>query len=99
MVLRALFGPPPSLLVHRQKVCAILQPPAVTLGTASWTSELCPRPAHRSRVHPKMQGNCIKLGQTHVRLPESGRGAPCGRPPPGIANRVGAPLVGALPRA
>ena len=26
------------------------------------------------------QGNCIKLGQTHVRLPESGRGAPCGRP-------------------
>ena len=30
------------------------------------------------------QGNCIKLGQTHVRLPESGRGAPCGRPPQGI---------------
>ena len=30
------------------------------------------------------QGNCIKLGQTHVRLPESGRGAPCGCPPQGI---------------
>ena len=30
------------------------------------------------------QGNCIKLGQNHVRLPESGRGAPCGRPPQGI---------------
>ena len=30
------------------------------------------------------QGNCIKLGQTHVRLPESGRGAPCGRPSQGI---------------
>ena len=30
------------------------------------------------------QGNCIKLGQNHVRLPESGRGAPCGRPSQGI---------------
>ena len=28
------------------------------------------------------QGNCIKLRQTHVRLPESGRGTPCGCPPP-----------------
>ena len=26
------------------------------------------------------QGNCIKLGQTHVRLPESGRRPLCGRP-------------------
>ena len=34
------------------------------------------------------QGNCIKLGQTHVRLPESGRGAPCGRPSQGITPRT-----------
>ena len=34
------------------------------------------------------QGNCIKLGQTHVRLPESGRGAPCGRPPQGITPKT-----------
>ena len=34
------------------------------------------------------QGNCIKLGQTHVRLPESGRGAPCGRPPQGITPQT-----------
>ena len=34
------------------------------------------------------QGNCIKLGQTHVRLPESGRGAPCGRPSQGITSRT-----------
>ena len=33
-----------------------------------------------------IQGNCIKLGQTHVRLPESGRGAPCGRPSQGITS-------------
>ena len=34
------------------------------------------------------QGNCIKLGQTHVRLPESGRGAPCGRHSQGITPRT-----------
>ena len=34
------------------------------------------------------QGNCIKLGQTHVRLPESGGGAPCGRPPQGITPQT-----------
>ena len=33
------------------------------------------------------QGNCIKLGQTHVRLPESGRGAPCGCPSLGITPK------------
>ena len=36
----------------------------------------------------RVQGNCIKLGQTHVRLPESGRGAPCGRPSQAITPRT-----------
>ena len=37
---------------------------------------------------PSGPGNCIKLGQTHVRLPESGRGAPCGRPSQAITPRT-----------
>ena len=38
------------------------------------------RPQNCSQPAPKFQGNCIKLGQTHVRLPESGRRTPCGCP-------------------
>ena len=40
----------------------------------------------------KPQGNCIILGQNHVRLPEPGRGAPCGRPSQGITPRT-VPIV------
>ena len=53
----------------------------------------------RMRGEPPPQGNCIKLGQTHVRLPESGRGAPCGRPSRAIVaselriSTVGLPAV------
>ena len=38
---------------------------------------------------PPPQGNCIKLGQSHVRLPESGWGTPCGCPSQGITPGTG----------
>ena len=69
---------------------------ALRASTSPSYCKYTPQPLEK-QVAP---GNCIKLGQTHVRLPESGRGTPCGCPssghnPRGLPELVGAPLVGA----
>ena len=69
-------------LAHRP--CLLSAPvSSATAGTKS--PNALPHP--RTWDAPETQGNCIKLEKNFVRLPESGRGAPCGCPPP---------LVGAL---
>ena len=57
---------------------------SATAGTKS--PNALPHP--RTWDAPETQGNCIKLEKNFVRLPESGRGAPCGRPSQGITPRT-----------
>ena len=76
----------------------LLQLPRVTTDhkhqETVFTCPLYPFGRSMSTV-PKMQGmegitqgNCIKLEKNLVRLPESGRGAPCGRPSQGKTSRT-----------
>ena len=82
--------------------CSPPHPPPTT------TKSLPPHPSSDTPIHAltKVSFLALRAGQLHqirknlVRLPESGRGTPCGRPPPSCAplyHHVGAPLVGALP--
>ena len=61
---------------------------ALRASTSPSYCKYTPQPLEKPLEKQVAPGNCIKLGQTHVRLPESGRGAPCGRPSQGITPRT-----------